>query len=126
MADTTRMIFGTYTLTCNPSDITMIKPDKMSAYKKTYSGVDYFNWGSTIIGKEVELAWEYMTVAEFATLDALYADDDDIEFDPQDDTGQTYNIKIIKFDGTYDLQLEADSWARRKDIKMTILILSEV
>lgn len=122
----TNIKFGSYELDSNPSDITIIKKDKYCSSVKTYSGVGYFNWGSSIVGKELELSWSYMISSEFTTLNGYYENDDQKVFDPQDGSAKTYNVKIKSFDGKYFLKMKDESGAFRKDVKMVILILSEV
>jgi hypothetical protein len=120
------MKFDAYSLVSNPSQCTIIKPDKHCASVLTYSSVGYFNWGASIVGKEIELQWSYMTGPEFSALDALYQADTTTVFDPQDGESHTYNAKIKSFDGTYFLRLDDSSGSYRKDVKMTLLILSQV
>lgn len=122
----TNIKFDTYELVTNPSDVTIIKKDKYCSSVKTYSGVGYFNWGVSIIGKELEISWDYMTTAEFTILNGYYENDDQKVLDPQDGSAKTYNIKVKSFDGKYFITMKDETGAYRKDVRMVILILSEV
>ena len=117
---------GAVTLKSNPTDLTLIRADKTCAAQKTYSSVAFFSWGASIIGKEIELLWNWMEADDFAALDVLYAADAPVVFDPQDGGGKTYNVEIMSFDGKYHMEFGTVSTVMRRDVTMTLLILSEV
>ena len=120
------MSLGGYTFECNPSDPTLVKPEKSASWEETYSSVAFFSWGVGINGKVLALMWEYMPSLMFDELDTLYRADAAVVFDPQDDEGKTYNVEILELDGKYFQSLKVDAEVLRKDVKLTLLILSEV
>ncbi len=120
------MALGAYTFTQNPSDVTLIRPEKTFDFKKTYTDVAYFSWGPSIIGKEIEFSWDIMPSQQFDDLDDLYQADLPVVFDPQDGSSKTYNVEITRLDGKYFIGLAVSADNPRKDVKMTLLILSEV
>jgi hypothetical protein len=117
---------GAVTLKSNPTDLTLIRADKTCAAQQTYSSVAFFSWGASIIGKEIELLWNWMEADDFAALDALYAADAPVVFDPQDGGGKTYNVEIMALDGKYHMEFGTVSTVMRRDVTMTLLMLSEV
>lgn len=112
---------GSCTPSLLPGAMTLIRPDKPSAIKQTYSSVAYFSWPATIIGKVIELNWNLLPVADFAALDALYVADAPVVFDPLESNGYTYNVELIALDGKYLLQRQS-----RADVVLKLLILSQV
>jgi hypothetical protein len=121
------MKLGTYTFTDNPEEFIDIIAQKHSASVDTYTTVAYFSWGMLIDGKEIILEWDYMSKAQFDALDTLYQADTATVFDPQDGKGNTYNVEITNLEGQYFVSPEVTG-ARdyRKNVKMSLLILSEV
>jgi len=120
------MKFDSTTLQSNPTDLTLIRPDKTSAHKQTYSSVAYFSWGVSIIGKLIDLRWSWMQADEFDDLDDLFTADEPVVWDPQDGSGESYNVEIVSLDGKYHMEFGETSTVMRKDVIMTVLILSEV
>lgn len=121
--------FNDYTVERNPNSVTLLKKDKLVGHVLTYTSVAFFTWGPTIVGKEIELSWEYMTTAEFTFLNDLYISNEydatGVEFDPQDGGAKTYMVQIKSLGGKY-YQNRIEAVVHRQDIKMTLLILSEV
>ncbi len=117
---------GSVTLRHNPSRMTLVRPEKHSAAKETYSSVAYFSWGTSIVGKEIDLEWSYMESDEFDDLDDLFKADSPVVFNPQDGSGKTYNVEITQLDGEYFRTLDFSAGHFRQNIKMTLLVLSEV
>lgn len=118
------MIIGTVTLKANPSEITVIRAKKRNAAKETYNSVAYFSWGASIIGREISLKCDYMEADDFAALDAIYQADLPIVWDPQDGSGHTYNVEMTELDGEYHLGFGVTSAVLRKNVTITLLILS--
>jgi hypothetical protein len=83
-----------------------------------------------IEGKRLTLEWPYMPVAMFDQLQTLFEADGPFVWDPQDSESKTYNVHVIGLAGTYHMTLGdamADGGAAyRRDVKLTLLILSEV
>jgi hypothetical protein len=121
------IVLGSYTFAQHPSDINeMMKAVKECAHVKTYSSVAFFSWGTSLVGKIIEMTWEYMSCDQYDSIDTLYQADAQIVFDPQDGSSKTYNVEIVEFNGKYHLGLTHDDNDYRKNIKLQILIMSEV
>jgi hypothetical protein len=114
-----------YTLIDQPNEMTPVRADRSIAYELTLSSVAFFSWGSSIVGKEITLSWNYMTATEFASLDAIYQADTEVVFDPQAGDSKTYNVQVISLDGTLVRKISGTG-AYRTDVKMVLLIMSEV
>jgi len=121
------MVLSTTTFERDPRQMTMIRPEKICSRALTYSGVAFFSWGATIVGKVIDLEWNGMPVAQFDALDAVYAADSTCVFDP-DITGstQTYEVNILGFDGEYHLHTDTSTSVERINCKLSLLIMSEV
>jgi hypothetical protein len=107
--------------------MTVIRPQKSCAVVQTYESAAYFSWGASIVGLELELSFAYMDAAEFESLDALYRADAAIVFDPQDGSSPpvTYNVEMTKLDCKYYLALDKTAGNCRKNVTVTLLVLSE-
>ncbi|NPU85556.1 MAG: hypothetical protein HPY65_13850 [Syntrophaceae bacterium] len=116
---------GSLTFASNPDTMTLIKKDRDVAWVKTYSSVAIFSWGSSYAGKKLDLAWSYMDTGEFADLEDIQEADAQVVFDPQDGSGRTFNVEILALDGEYHLYLKDDTGQYRKNVKLTLLIMSE-
>lgn len=117
-----------YTFEVNPSDdLTPIEPDRITAHVITYGSVGFFSWGATIVGKIIEIPFTYMPADMYSILKTKEGNDVTVVFDPQDGTGKTYNVEILSVYGPYCLgKLGYASTTLRKNVKMRILIMSEV
>lgn len=121
------MTLGTLTFTRNPSDMTVLTPERASATVKTYTSVAFFSWGVSIVGKEIELVWSYMPIAMYNDLAEIFAAAAGVVFDPDDDNSTTYNVEVTGLDGKYLLTHSVtDGAGNRKDVRLRLLILSEV
>jgi hypothetical protein len=121
------MVLGDYTFDSNPSAVDgIIQEGKSIASVKTYTSVAVFSWGLMCAGSEILLAWDYMTTEMYDYLYALFAADEAIVFDPQDGSSKTFNVEITDLTGKYHLYLNGGTDRNRRDVKMTLLILSEV
>lgn len=112
-----------YTLTQNPASVTIVRKYKPCAAVETYSSMAVFEWAVTIIGKEIELTWEYLGITDFDELDKAYQKSGAVVYDPQDGNSKTYNVHIMELDGEYHRMMET---GYRKNVKMKLRILSEV
>ena len=123
-----KMVLGSYTFDLNPKiDFDIIKPKKHNSYKKTYTKVAYFNWGTSVIGQEIELSWDWMTLEQYDSLQTIYAADSQVLFDPVNTAGIKYNVQVTDLTGKYYIRMvkEGTEDTYRKDIKMKLLIMSE-
>ena len=117
---------GTYTFEKQPSGMTFIQKDREVAHQKTYSSVALFSWGASYIGKVIEVSWNYITTSQYASLVSIYVADVPVVFDPQDGTSKTYNVEVLSLDCEYHIQLANNTGNHRKNVKMQLLIMSEV
>lgn len=121
------MALGGYTFASNPAEIDdIMMPLKRSASQETYTSVAFFSWGTSIVGKTIVLSWDYITCSMFDSLNTLYQADLPVVFDPQDGSSKTYNVEIVDLNGKYHLGLASSADWERKDVKLQLLIMSEV
>ena len=92
----------------------------------TYNSCVYFSWGTTIEGKKLVLGWDYLRSDQYASLQALYETDVSMVFNPQDGSGFTYNVEIVELTGKYFRHLTDLSSVLRKDVQLTLLVMSKV
>jgi len=116
------MILGAYTFAMNPATCTMPFAKRSAAAAETVGGVEFFSWGTFIEGAEVTMTWEFMTVAQFASLVSLLTDDAQIVWTPG--TGTTYNVQILDLQGEYFLDQTVGAQFR-KDVTLKLVIISE-
>lgn len=121
-----KVVIGTRTLTRDPQRMTMLRADKSCAHKQTYTSVAFFSWGTSIIGKEVLLEWPVMDADEFAALDTIFIADAAFNFTPSDGGGHVYSVNMTSFGGEYFLGRTTAAPTTRKNINMTLLIMSVV
>jgi hypothetical protein len=121
-----KMTLGTCTFTRNPSEMTVIKADRICASEPTYAGVAFYSWGPSLIGKEIELYWPAMPIEQFNDLQEIYEADASVVFDPQDDSSDTFNVQVLDFNGKYHITPTVnENGGKRKDVRMVLLIMSE-
>jgi len=120
------MILGGTTFDYNPSEMECLIPQRFNNHVLTYSGVEFFSWGASIVGKTIELRWNYMPSDQFADLNTLYQADTQIVWNPQLGDSKTYNVEIINLTGSYFLELENTGVIHRKNVILALLIISEV
>lgn len=120
------MVLGTHTFIKQPSTMTMIQKDREVATVQTYSNVALFSWGASIVGKVIEIGWPIMSTSEHTSFQAIYEADAPVVFDPQDGKSKTYNVEVLSFNGEYLVHLSDATGHKRKNVKMKLLIMSEV
>lgn len=119
-----KVVIGSRTLTNDPQTMTVVRADKQCASVQTYSNVAFFTWGTSIIGKEITLGWPFMTAAEFDALDTIFKADVAFVFNPNDGCSHTYNVNMTALDGDYLVGRTLSAPSTRKNVKMTLLIMS--
>lgn len=118
---------GTFTPEMNPGQMTVIRAEKKVSVVETYSSVAYFSWGTSIVGKVIEMTWNWMSGDKFNALDVLYAADAVVVFDPNDTRGLTFNVNILSLDGEYLMGGGGvSSTAIRTNVRLQLLIMSQV
>ena len=120
-------VLGTVTFAKNPGWMTIIRPDRFCSYVLTYGSVGFFSWGLSVIGKEVHLKWNVMSVAQYEDIQNLWETDAEVIFDPKDGESLTYDVEILDFQGEYCVGIPASggpSHGTRKNVVLKLLILS--
>ncbi len=112
---------NSYEFEWNPDRWTIPKPEKFSAHVLTYQSVGYFSFGLSIVGKEIILEWDWMTLDQWNELDMIYQSDAGCVWVPGD--GNFYNVEILNFDGAY-FEVVALDIAYRRNVKLLLMILS--
>lgn len=121
------MSLGDYALVYYPSDFTPPRPVRSNAYVETMESVAHFSWGIFIVGKIIDLQWNYMPSDQFDSLDAIFQEDEEVVWDPGiEEGGDTYNVQILDFTGEFHEAVGSGSEIWRKNCKMELLIMSEV
>lgn len=115
------MVLDGYTFTHNPDNLPVIKKDLTLAHVKTYDDIAVMSWGSSYIGVILPLGWKMMRKEQWDDLHDIYEADEEVVFDPQDGNSKTFNVRVIRLDGSHFLGLSL-----YKDVTMELLIMSEV
>lgn len=119
-------VLGTYTFARQPSGMTLIQKDREVSYQKTYSNVALFSWGASYVGKIIEISWNIMATDQYASLQTIYEADAQVVFDPQDGSSKTFNVEALSLDGEYFIYLSNTTGHFRRNVKLKLLIMSEV
>lgn len=121
------MVLSTTTFARDPGKMTMIRADKICSHALTYSGVAFYSWGATVVGKVIDLEWNGMPSTQFDAIDTVYASDATCVFNPGiTGSTQTYEVNILGFDGEYFINPESSARYERINCKLSLLIMSEV
>lgn len=119
------MVLSTTTFALDPSDMDIIKSDKICAYELTYSSVVYFSWGSTIVGKTVDLRWNAMPSTMFDALDTVMKADTTVVWQPNiPGNGTSYNVHVLNLTGNYFISQESSAKFYRTNCVLSLLIMS--
>lgn len=102
------IVIGSHTLLQNPMHMGVVKGDKHSATVKTYTSAANFNWGVSIVGKELELHWTYMASRDYDAVHALLSEEGTVVFDPKTADGKAYNVWLESLTGEYFIFLGTD------------------
>lgn len=120
------MILGEYTFELNPTEITVLMPDKIAHVVKTFTSFGYFSWGCSILGKEIELKWDLMPSSQFTQLRGLYTAEANMLFNPQDSSGLTFNTEMLSLTGEYRMMMEDAAEVWRRNVIMTLIITEQL
>ena len=116
------MELDSYTFPWNPDRWTIPKEEKFYGKVLTYTSAAFFSFGISIIGKEILLEWDWMSIDQFGALNAIFLSNEGCVWDPKD--GYIYDVEILSFDGAYFDTTALDApW--RKNVKMVLMILSK-
>jgi hypothetical protein len=114
-------ILGTYTMDFNPDSMDIPEKEKTVSTVDTYSGSAIFQWPAIIEGVLVTLEWDWMSIAQYNALNALYLSTDTISWNPQ--YAGIYQVIVSKFSGKY-IKVNLNDIAYRAKVKMVLNIRS--
>ncbi len=77
------MKLGGYTFDWNPDQFTLPHAEKSAGKVQTYSSVAYFSWGVSLLGKEISIEWDWMSVDQYERLRTLFEADTALTWDPE-------------------------------------------
>jgi len=117
------LILGTLTLPWDPDKWTIPDPQQVILEQPTYLSDVIFFYGEKIVGKRIELEWEWMSKEQFDALDVLYQANLPIVWNLEEVSDpRTFTVEIEKLDGTlFDVALWDQLY--RKDVKVSLIIL---
>ena len=118
------MKLGGYTFAWDPSKWEPPVPEKKQASVTTFSGVGYFSWGATIVGKQIDLEWEFMSQAQFDSLQALFEADAYVLWDLDVAGMMNYYVEITELVAELPEVVGYDQ-GYIHNVRVTLLILSE-
>jgi hypothetical protein len=118
------LILGDLTLAWDPDKWTIPDARQVISEQDTYSSNVIFFYGEKIVGKQIELEWEWMSQAQFDALDVLYQADLPVVWDLEEVLDpRTFTAEILSLDGKlFDVALWDQPY--RKDVKVALVILS--
>ncbi len=114
---------GSYQFEWNPEKWTIPRKEKYYGKVLTYESVGFFSFGMSIVGKEIVLEWDWMSLEQWNELDTLFQADAGCVWLPGD--GNTYNVEMLHLDGAYFEVVDLDL-AYRRNVKLTLMIMSIV
>ena len=114
------MTLGGYLFDWNPDQFGILKEEKYTGVVLTYGSIGYFSFGTSIVGKQILLEWNWMKQSQFDTLNGLYLSDESKIWIPGD--GYIYTVEILKLDGMY-FEVSGLDAPYRKEVKMLLLII---
>jgi hypothetical protein len=117
------MSLGSYTFDWPPDKWSIPKSEKYSGRVLTYDSAAFFSFGTSIVGKEILLEWDFMPVEQFESLNSLYLDDEPKTWVPG--TGAAYTVEIVSFEGAYGDVVGYDK-PYRFNVKMLLMITGEI
>ena len=115
---------GSVTFDYLPDDFTMPRPQKSVSVQDTYSGVVVFSWGVLSAGQRISLKWDLMSSALFDLIDAIYAADANVVWNPDQTSGVTYTVSVLGLDGKLFAGGAKDSY--RTDVVCSLVILAAI
>ena len=119
------MQLSTCLFTNDPGKMTVIEPDLTISYVRTYTNVAIFSWGSTIVGKELELGWNAMPVVQYEVIRGYKDAATTITFYPTNTASTSnYRVRILNFTGAYiqSFGISTSTSAWRGDCSLSLLV----
>ena len=118
------MKLDTYTFAWTPDNWDPPIPRKRQASVLTMEGVGYFSWGTEIIGKEIDLEWNFVSLTQYDALEALYVADESVLWDLDVAGMQNYMVELVDLAGELPEVAGYDQGYMHK-VRLTLLILSQ-
>jgi hypothetical protein len=123
------VILGDYTFEWLPDKMDIPRPMKATAIAKNLGGVAYLSWPPLAAGERIALEWNWMPVAQYEALLAIYLAGEvvewslptDGEFVPTGTALSQYNVKAIDLEAAFFEVVDVDQPYREK-VKMTLLV----
>lgn len=116
------MKLDAYDFSWQPDSWTIPKHEKYYGKVLTYESAGYFSFGTSIIGKEIILSWDFMSIAQFNQLNQLCLDDESHLWEP--DNGYIYLVELLKLEGEFFEVVDMNS-SYRRNVQLTMMIMSE-
>jgi len=117
------MMLGALSLAWDPDKWTAPEEQKFFGDVQTWASHFLFDFGSKIVGREIELEWEWMSQAQFDALDVLYQANAPVVWDPQESGVPTFTVEVAQIEGKlFDVALWDQPY--RKDVKVTLVIVA--
>lgn len=120
-----KMRLGPYDFEWNPTQYDIPKEDKTYSVVQTYESVAFFSWGTSIIGKEIELEWDRMKEEQFDQLQTLLEADQETVWTPISGEVTAYNVELCQLNGKF-MEFSLHDAPYRDDVKLLMVIMSEV
>jgi hypothetical protein len=120
---TIEMSLNGYDFPWAPDRWTIPKADKFTGRTLTWSSAGFFSFGSSIIGKEIVLEWDWMSREQFDALDAIVQADTQVAW-VTGYYGDAFNVEILGLDGEY-FEVTAYEFPWRRNVKLTMMIMSQ-
>jgi len=119
-----RMTLGNYTFSRNPNKAGIVTPTRFTAKVMTYTGVAFFSWGASLIGKEIQLVWDKCENTQYDAMETIYVNDLPVLWKPQDNTGKQYQVQVTNLTGDLFMYLKAKNhWVQ--NVSMNLLLLDQ-
>ena len=119
------MILGGYTFAWKPDDFTPPDPELYKSIVRTWDTAVLFSWDEEILGKPIELKWEWMSAAQFDALDALYQAGVQVVWDPEVAGVGPFNVEIKGLEGEL-FEVAHYEQPYREKVVMTLLIADSI
>jgi hypothetical protein len=117
-----QMVLNDYTFTWFPDRWTIPKADKFSGKTLTWESAGFFSFGTSIIGKEIILEWDWMPHDQFDELNNIVLLDTQVLW-ATGFYGEAFNVEVVGLDGEY-FETTAYNFEYRRNVKLTLMIMS--
>jgi len=119
MAD---MQLGAYVFAWKPEELDTLEKEKSYSVLRTWTTAAFFSWGTSRIGKEIELDWDWMPEAQWNQLQTLLEADVETTWWPEVG-GTSYTVEVVKLAGKFVQKSLLDAPYRRQ-VRLTLVMKS--